>query len=495
MSGGGPELAIGLRDGTTLRVTAQGLWIGQQLIELEKIQDARQVAPEPETMALRVAGAGMVEFQPARAGEGALALEALYRLRPSLRPPGFEARTLPAGFPAPPPPGAFRNAEGYAAPLPQYGPIPGGYVAPPPAYPAPPVAGYVPPALPAAGAYPPQYAAWTASRGELTPYPRNFGGLLGAIFQLYNRHLGKLLLIAVVVALVPALLGGVAQLVLLHALGLNPLGGTAPLTNVNCTDPTVCNVFAGIHVVQGDALVRDLEIGGAAQVLAWLLGGWQLAALAIASRQAVLGRPVRLGASLGGGVRRLVPAFVAWAVVQVLCVLLLVPAIALYGVLLVNLFPNGRLILSTQAEGTTTVTLAACLGCLALLGGVIGVLFFQTRLGLAPYAAAAERVGPFRSLARSWRLTRGHFWRLLGVWVAVAVLVQIPTYIAGQFATASAPLAYLVALPLVALFTMPLVALTYVTLLYDLRLRREGYPAVTTPAPTRGKVSATSPVD
>ena len=50
----------------------------------------------------------------------------------------------------------------------------------------------------------------------------------------------------------------------------------------------------------------------------------------------------------------------------------------------------------------------------------------------------------------------------------------------------------LVATPLLAAVTAPLTGLTYMTLLYDLRLRREGYAAVaaeaapveTAPAPT-----------
>src|SRR5579859_3065725 len=63
MSGGAaPLIAIALRDGAVLRVEAAGVRLGDQLYELARIQDARQVAPDPETFALRVAGSGLVEF-------------------------------------------------------------------------------------------------------------------------------------------------------------------------------------------------------------------------------------------------------------------------------------------------------------------------------------------------------------------------------------------------------------------------------------------------
>ncbi|HEX6797764.1 MAG TPA: hypothetical protein VF116_08625 [Ktedonobacterales bacterium] len=504
MSGpGGSLLSIRLRDGVELRVTPEGVWIGERFIALAAIQDARQVSPDPETVALRVAGAGLVDFQPEHAGDGGLALEAIYRLRPDLRPPGFEPRELPSGFPVlPPPPGQGAATGGYAAPLPQYGQLPPGYRAPPapPApYGYPPTPPPTPPAQPAPYGQQPlgaryggvEQAAWSASRGELTPFPRTYGGLLGAIFQLYNRHLGKLVLVAIFVVLLPALANGVAQLVLLHALGIDPLAGTGSLTNTSCQDPNTCNPFAVFHPLQGSALVQDVALGGAALAVSWLLAAWQVAALAVAARQAVLGRHIGAGASLGTGMRRLVPTLIAWGLPQVLILVIFAPAVGSYAYLLVNLFPGGTLAVSDTASASPAVALSALLGCVALVGGLIGLLFFSTRLGLAPYAAATERIGPLRALGQSWRLTRGSFWRTLGIWLTFAVLTGVPSYIGGQFSSLSAPLTYLVLLPVIQLFTAPLMALTWVTLLYDLRLRRESYAAVTAAAGEGGTQQST----
>lgn len=481
---GGSLLSIRLRGGAELRVTAEGVWIGERLVALAAIQDARQVSPDPETVALRVAGAGLVDFEPERAGDGGLALEALYRLRPDLRPPGFEPRELPIGFPvSPPPPGPAYAAGTYPAPLPQYGQLPpGAFGSHAPGYPPPPPSGppqYAPPpyALPRQGG--PEQAAWSASRGELTPFPRTYGGLLGAIFQLYNRHLGKLALVAICVAVLPALANGVAQLALLHALGIDPLSGTSGLASATCQDPTTCNPFSVFHLRQGGTLALDAALGAGTLLVSWLLAAWQLAALATASRQAVLGRPIGVGTTLAAGLRRLFPALIAWGLPQLLILALFVPAGALYTYLIATLFPGGTLATTAAASASPAVALSALLGCFALVGAVVGFVVFSTRLGLAPYAAAAEGIGPLRALGRSWRLTRGSFWRTLGIWLTIAVLTGIPSYIGGQFSSLSAPFAYLVLLPLIQVFTAPLMALAWVTLLYDLRLRREGYAAVT----------------
>src|SRR5262245_53168332 len=127
MSGPGVlPVIIPLRDGAELRVDVDGVSVYGRRYERERIQDARQVAPEPETIALRIAGAGLLEFQPVRPGDGRIALEALYRLRPDLRPAGFAPFSLaPGDFPPPPhapSPGPGYVGAGYYAP---------GYVTPP----------------------------------------------------------------------------------------------------------------------------------------------------------------------------------------------------------------------------------------------------------------------------------------------------------------------------------------------------------------------------
>ena len=101
-----PFVTIPLRSGASASVRHDGVHVDERMYALADIQDARQVAPDPVTIALRVANERhVVELQPAQTSDGALLLEALFRLRPELRPAGFEApATLPAGFPPLPQP-------------------------------------------------------------------------------------------------------------------------------------------------------------------------------------------------------------------------------------------------------------------------------------------------------------------------------------------------------------------------------------------------------
>ena len=76
-----PYITIPLRDGAQASVGRQNMRVGEREFAVADIQDARQVAPNPVTIALRVAGERHgVELQPAQPGDGALLLEAIFRL-------------------------------------------------------------------------------------------------------------------------------------------------------------------------------------------------------------------------------------------------------------------------------------------------------------------------------------------------------------------------------------------------------------------------------
>jgi len=61
----------------------------------------------------------------------------------------------------------------------------------------------------------------------------------------------------------------------------------------------------------------------------------------------------------------------------------------------------------------------------------------------------------------------------------IFLLVAVVQSVGGQSALASVEIAYLAVVPILALFTVPLTVISRVVLLYDLRLRREGYANVT----------------
>ncbi|WP_028050216.1 proline-rich domain-containing protein [Cellulomonas sp. URHD0024] len=132
--------------------------------------------------------------------------------------------------------------------------------------------------------------------------------------------------------------------------------------------------------------------------------------------------------------------------------------------------------------------LAIVLGLLGSLGYLVVVLWASVRTLLVPPALMLEGKGFGKTVARAWRLTRGSFWRLFGIWLLTSVLSSI---IAAIF-TAPAQLftslfmgdtggrsfasiaingiANVIALTLATTFVAAVTALLYI----DVRMRREG---------------------
>ncbi|MGN8246004.1 glycerophosphoryl diester phosphodiesterase membrane domain-containing protein [Cellulomonas soli] len=128
---------------------------------------------------------------------------------------------------------------------------------------------------------------------------------------------------------------------------------------------------------------------------------------------------------------------------------------------------------------------------LALVGGlavVVGAIWFSVRTLLAPAALMLEGGGFWSSVARAWRLTRGSFWRLLGIYLLVNILVSIVVSVISFPATVIATLvtgdatatsfgavvitsiADVIGLTLSTTFVSAVVGLLYI----DVRMRREG---------------------
>lgn len=462
---GGATVAIPLVGGGELRVTAEAVTLDERRYELGRIQDALQVSPEPETVALRVAGAGMVEFRPAQQGGGRVALEAIYRLRPELRPAGFEPPGAPAGLaPAPP------NVAAFAPPATAYPPYPPATGYPPGPY-APP--GYGPPGY--ATPYARPYGANpNANGGEVTPYPRRFWELIAAIFQIYLRRLPAWLGLGLLVGALPGAVGAGFQLALLDLQGPAAFAGLPAGALGGQTLPASCRFT--YHAPPAEALVRDGALLVGLAVAGALLTSLATAALAIGAREALLGRRVRVGASVRGGVRRLPATLGVTVVTTALYALALGPALVCFELALVNLSGVDLCDASAALPPNAVVGLFLNVAGLALIvPGILIFLLLFVRLGPAPYVAATEPVGAGRAIARSWRLTRGSFWRTLGVVLAMQLAALV---IAAPFGAAdSLPAA--VALPALAhVVTAPLLAITWTAVLLDLRLRREGYDAL-----------------
>lgn len=143
----------------------------------------------------------------------------------------------------------------------------------------------------------------------------------------------------------------------------------------------------------------------------------------IAIIRLVLG-PISVGEAIGRGFRRLLAAFLAFLLFGIAMAIILIPLI------LLMVSPDE---LQSAAHGTPTPGAGG-----AVLVAVLVVVVIAARFQLTMAVATAEEGGPIRILRRSWDLSKGHYWRLLGflliVLVTAFVVLLISQLLAGILA-------------------------------------------------------------
>ena len=136
--------------------------------------------------------------------------------------------------------------------------------------------------------------------------------------------------------------------------------------------------------------------------------------------------------------------------------------------------------------GAIVITLLAALALIVIV--FIAAAFLVVRLSLAPAALMLENTGVVEGIGRSWALTRGSFWRVLGILVLAGLITGLVTgtlsfglgMVFGVVSVglpAAQPLVSAVTVLLTSVlsalvlpFTAAVTALTYI----DLRMRTEG---------------------
>jgi hypothetical protein len=130
-----------------------------------------------------------------------------------------------------------------------------------------------------------------------------------------------------------------------------------------------------------------------------------------------------VGEALQVGLRRFLTLFLATLLVACGFAVLLIP--------LVVIASGGALLGGGEPAALLTATL------LALLIFAIAAVGIWVRLMLMTPIAAVEKAGPIDLIRRSWALTAGHFWKLLGLvlllLVAALVLMMVVAMVAGIF--------------------------------------------------------------
>ncbi|HML49957.1 MAG TPA: glycerophosphoryl diester phosphodiesterase membrane domain-containing protein [Propionicimonas sp.] len=118
---------------------------------------------------------------------------------------------------------------------------------------------------------------------------------------------------------------------------------------------------------------------------------------------------------------------------------------------------------------------------------LVAAIWISIRLLLAPCAIAIEKAGPIQAIRRSWRLSKGQFWRILGIYLLASILISMAastvssvfSFVILLIGMANMEVgliaATVVSTVISAVLSVPLTA-AVVTLLYvDARIRGEGY--------------------
>jgi hypothetical protein len=125
-----------------------------------------------------------------------------------------------------------------------------------------------------------------------------------------------------------------------------------------------------------------------------------------------------------------------------LTVWVLILAGVLIGVVLVLAGLVALLVIS----GPIGVAIGVVVGILGALGCLVLLAWLYTKTSLVPCLIVLERATIRASIARSWSLTTGHFWRTFGAQFLVAVIVNV----VAQVVTTPLSLIYAFAVALVA---------------------------------------------
>lgn len=131
----------------------------------------------------------------------------------------------------------------------------------------------------------------------------------------------------------------------------------------------------------------------------------------IAIIRLALGPTATVGDAIGHGVRRFVPALLALILFGIGLALVLTPLFVLIA---------GADSVQAIAEGRSSPRAGGALLLVLLL-----IVLISVRFQLMLPVASAEPVGPIGVLKRSWAVTAGHYWKLLGFIALVLVTVLI----------------------------------------------------------------------
>ena len=227
--------------------------------------------------------------------------------------------------------------------------------------------------------------------------PLGIGDIVDRVFSVYRqRPLLFMALSAIPYLALFLVIGGIAL-----SLGsfLVPLGPYIDSLSDSLTITTGARPNVPITPAIGTAIVTLVVLGVIGALVSVVFLSVQIGSLVDAAAARYLGRETTLGASFRAGLR-------------------VAPKIIGTGLLLFFSLTVGWLALFFLIATANNALLAAA----GILGGLVATVFVFASWLVAPVVAAVEGVGPIRAVRRSWWLSNGHRWRILGLQLLLAVL-------------------------------------------------------------------------
>jgi hypothetical protein len=260
------------------------------------------------------------------------------------------------------------------------------------------------PAAPPGGGFPPP-PGWGAAPGWTPPpkpgllplRPMGLGAILAGSFQTLRRNPGATVGSAL-------LIQGLATLVTLVIVG-------------GVTGFVVTRVLSAREADQG-----PLIAGGVAAVIVAAVVSIVLSIVASAFLQGVVASEVARG-TLGERLRMRA----LWRLARPRIVPLVLWSLSLTAAWTLVFAVLAGIVALLVLAGGAGIAVGIIVGVLGVMGLVVVSAWVSTRLALVPSAIVIERLRPLAAARRSWALTIGSFWRVLGILLLTAVIVSAAT--------------------------------------------------------------------
>jgi hypothetical protein len=285
--------------------------------------------------------------------------------------------------------------------------------------------------------------------------PLGVGDIVDRVFSVYRgRPLLFMVLSAVPYLALFLVIGGIAL-----SLGsfLVPLGPFIDSLSDSLTVTTGARPNVPITPAIGTAIVALVVLGVIAVLVSVLFLSVQIGSLVDAASARYLGRETTVGASFRAGLR-------------------VAPKIIATGLLLFLSLTVGWLVLFFLV----VVANNALIATVAILGGLVATVFVFASWLVAPVVAAIEPVGPLHAVRRSWWLSQGHRWRILGLQILLVVLQAVLStlisfvFVAAFISDATVRLVLQNIVNVIAtVLWAPIEWGTFTILYFDLRVRKE----------------------